>query len=515
MRLTTEDRIYAITRQIAPPTEQDKTLIISEQSLYVFFSIDICDSTKLKADVKNWFDANFMLYNVLFESMHFWKYNGDEVLYAEQFSNLETLIDIVEKAYVYMKHLQNELCNKFGKSFRLKGTIWLAEIGKDFNSSTCYHVKPNNSGDEFVGTSIDEGFRLAKKITGSKIVIDPKIIYYFLVVSSIYNNKKDYSWFEEDGKFFRYAREIPSSINDKLENLISFVRFVGFTKLKGIWNNRMYPVFWYYQSDKDNEYDEELDNIHVCPTKIKDPQQSARECYKPETLENVFNAVNISTDLKRMLNNIAEGNYAYSYTLNTQATLYYSIACVNPESNRILIAKRSSQRMHLKGVWEFIPFKHRSMEIVSTIKTEFKTLFGMDINIITDGELEQNIIPLHFCTTYRNGVGHNNLLCVAFFEGARSDEEILKSLREKVDTKVYEDFAFVDISDSAKYKSLTRKEIENDSLKALSNSNSIYCDNTATMYFAKTICAVRSFWDFFKSGKNWYDYGGRGEIVDV
>jgi len=271
----------------------------------------------------------------------------------------------------------------------------------------------------------------------------------------------------------------------------------------------------YDYTDNDNEYDEELDNIHVCPTKIKDSRHSTRECYKPETLENVFNAVNISTDLKRMLNNIAEGNYAYSYTLNTQATLYYSIGCINPESNRILIAKRSSQRKHLKGVWEFIPFKHRSMEIVSTIKTEFKTLFGMDINIITDGELEQNIIPLHFCTTYRNGVGHNNLLCVAYFEGAHSDEEILKSLREKVDTKVYEDFAFVDISDSAKYKSLTRKEIENDSLKALSNSNSIYCDNTATMYFAKTICAVRSFWDFYKSDKNWYDYGGRGEIVDV
>lgn len=501
MRPATEDKIFDITSKIAPPANQDTALIISKQSLYVFFSIDICDSTKLKTEIKKWFDANLMLYNVLFESMHFWKYNGDEVLYAEHFSDLESLIDIVVKAYTYLKQLQNELCKKerFGKSFRLKGTIWLAETGDGSDGTMCYHVKPANSGDEFVGKDIDEGFRLAKKITGSKIVLDPKIVYYFLAASSIYNNREDCSWFEEQEPFFQYAREIPRAVIKKLDAVISFVRSVGFTKLKGIWKDRMYPVFWYYQSDKDKEYDEELDNIHVSPSPIKGK-------YAPNVLEEIFDAVNVGDNLKRILTSIANGDYAYSYTLNTQSKLYYSVACVNPASNHILIAKRSPERNHLKGVWEFIPFKHRSMEIVSTIKTESKIMLGMDINLITDGELEQNIIPLHFCTTYRNGVGHNNLLCVAYFEDGHSDEDILRNLRGRINTKFYADFAFVDISDSSAYTSLTRAEIESDSLRALSKSNLVYPEKTATMYFEKSIRAISSFWACFRRGKKWFNY---------
>lgn len=506
MRPVSEDKIYEITNKIQPPVNHDTAPIMSKQSLYVFFSIDICNSTKLKTELKNWFNANLMLYNVLFDSMHFWKYNGDEVLYSEHFSDLESLIDIVVKAYTYLKQLQNELCKEFGKSFRLKGTIWLAETGDGNDGMLCYHVKPTNTGDEFVGTDIDEGFRLAKKITGSKIVLDPKIVYYFLVMSSIYNNKEDYSWFTELDPIFQYARSIPGAVNRKLGNVISFISFVGFTKLKGIWQDRMYPVFWYYQSDNDQEYDEELDNIHVEPSRIKDN-------YAPMVLEKMFDAVNVGYNFRRILNSIAQGDYAYSYTLNTQSRLYYSVACINPESKHILIAKRSSGRNHLKGVWEFIPFKHRSMEIVNTIETEFKKTYGMNISLITDEEQEQNILPLHFCTTYRNGVGHNNLLCVAYFDNGYSDEDILSHLRKNINSAFYEDFAFVETSDVFTYKSLTRTEIESDSLKAWSKTNTAYPEKTATMYFEKSIKAISSFWDSYSRGGKWFNFHGKGDEV--
>ena len=494
-------KIKEITERYSTPKtniSENSFLLVNEKSLYIFFSVDICNSTKLKANNAQWFKANKLLYGEKFESMHFWKFNGDEVLYAEPFSGIEMLIGIVESSYRYLKNLENALFNAFSKvKIPLKGTIWIAET--DLETKKNLHFKVWETGHEFLGIHIDEGFRLSKKISGSKIVLDPKIVYLFLATYHSYQGSVPSQYVISDSVFYKYARGIQKGNFEKLENIINNTVFVGYTTLNGVWANRLYPVFWYYINQKDYKYDEQLDNGLIIPEKLVSSATNATDWLSQ--LENIIDSVGISDEIKHLLSAIAAKEYKSTYSLENYSRLYYAIACVNPTSGKILIARRSNQRKHLRGVWEFIPFKHTSTAICQFIEKRFFEEFGIGIHVITDKEPENNPIPLHFCTIYRNGRAHNSLLCMAVIEEGRSDEELLALFRDKVDKSLYTDFRFVSSGDTKKYSPITMEEIMQDSINALTDNKNYFdsANNRITMYFPKSVIAVLS---FYKRSKN-------------
>lgn len=90
-------------QDLVSPPKVTENIVANDERLYMFFLIDICNSTQMKETVAAWFEATKLLYNEQFQFMHFWKYNGDEVLYAEPFSTVEAMAETISQAYIHIK----------------------------------------------------------------------------------------------------------------------------------------------------------------------------------------------------------------------------------------------------------------------------------------------------------------------------------------------------------------------------------------------------------------------------
>lgn len=496
-----QDKLNELNSKVKQPDILN-LMLEKEENLFIFLSIDMCNSTKMKKSITNWFDVTQTFYNERFNVMHFWKYNGDEVLYAEPFSNIDNLVSIIDGAYEHIKNMQATLASVSKiKDFKLKGAIWIARTYGDVSSTQNMHFCINRTTDEFLGINIDEGFRLSKKVSGSKIVIDPKIIYLLLLVDDIARYKRKYSIINDTHDFYQYAREINEKTNKKLIDLLDTVHFIDYTKLKGVWNERGYPVFWLYKNgDDDFEYDEQLDGHYSTPEKLLDSVMET-------TIERIFKSVETENEFKKILSLIASGKQVKIYTPDDVSRLYYTIACVNPNTNSVLVFLRSKERRHLKNVWEFGSFKHSSVLISDALEKKYKDVFGIDIEIITDGEKEKNILPMHFCTIHRNGQAHNSILCFAKIktdDNIKSDKDIITLIKKHIKKEDYSDFKFVNSADLDNYKSVTLEEISDDSMNALSERAEPFPDNTAVMYFRKSVMAAENFFKNNRSGDDWF-----------
>ena len=499
------NQIARIKEKVSPPKVMD-LIVAQEENLFVFLSIDICNSTLMKKEIKQWFDATKILYSVRFEPMHFWKYNGDEVLYAEPFSNLNTLLDIVTGAYSHITRLQKEICYKMkeydsGSMFKLKGSLWLARTAKDGNETTKNVFVNSTRVDEFLGVNIDEGFRLSKKVSGGKLVIDPKIVLLLQLAFDINTNNQKRRFIPEEDEFFQFCRNININQKEKIKKILECISFVNYTNLKGIWQNRGYPLFWYFEKESDFDYDEKVDNNFVFPKKLLSEDWLSR-------LETIYEKTEEKEEFQNILNIIANGNPNNIYTSDSFSRLYYSIACINPTTKKVLVAQRSTERRHLKNVWEFGMFKHSSLSIIESLEKIYKEEFGLDIEIVTDNETERNIVPLHFCTVYRNGQAHNSILCMAIIkseEGMESDEQIINSIRRVASSDRYHDFRFVNQEEAKSFKSITMNEISEDSWEALNDRATAFDDDSAIMYFKDSVCKVISYYEKMLSGKSWYE----------
>lgn len=500
--------VQSIKANIKEPDPSRNFLIVPENNLQIYFSVDVCNSTVIKTSCNDWYEINKALYDLPFPHMKFWKYNGDEVLYSECFHDINSLITIIEEAYTYIKNMQKEIQGIIKNDkiqVQLKGTIWLARISENFKCNSNIHIR-NNLSDEFLGSNIDEGFRLTQKITGSKIVLDPKIVCLFLAIRNIKAGEVCGTLIKNKEAVKQFAISLDDKTIDSINKITEKIYFISYTHLKGIWANRKYPVFWYYRKEIDFSYDEKIDDNYIEKNIVCDAKEWCKK------FDNIFNNVGANEEFNKIIELIIGLDKKNIYSLNSFAKLYYTVACINPTSGKIFIAKRSNKRQHLKGVWELIPFKHVCREIVPSVEKCFYDRFGCRITLLTDNEQEQNIIPLHFCTIFRNGEAHNNLLCVATFnfEGEenkeKTDAEIIEIIKSKDGIKdYYSDFRFVDSTEINDFNPITLKEIELDSIKSLSNSSEVYEGNQAMIYFQNSIKAVENYYKSNKLGFNWYN----------
>lgn len=499
-----KDNIKKLNKIVQKPTVTN-LMLDEEENLFVFLSVDICNSTKMKNSIPNWFQVTQTLYNERFNVMHFWKYNGDEVLYAEPFSTIDNLIDTINQAYDYIKHMQNSLSAiSEMPNFKLKGTIWIARTcGKiDDKFTKNLHIRINQTTNEFLGINIDEGFRLSEKVSGSKIVIDPKIVYLFLLSQDIYHAQKNFNVIDNKHPFHTFARDLSEDTLVLIKEILEDIYFINYTHLKGVWEERRYPVFWCYKDEtNDFEYDEQLDGVYYKAEKLIKSELST-------LIQGIFRSVNAETEFRKILALIASGKTTDTYSSESVSRLYYTIACVNPNTNNVLVFLRSKTRRHLKNIWEFGSFKHSSVLISESLEIKFKDTFGIEIEIITDGELEKNILPMHFCTIYRNGQAHNSILCFAKIKTTsllNSDNEIIDQIKKCVNSDDYSDVKFVSKDDVCNYDSISLEQISDDSMDAISGRAQPFPDNTAVMYFKKSVTAAINFFSKGNSGERWYE----------
>lgn len=458
----------------------------STDKLFLFVSFDLCNSTQLKTDEKDWFKIIEILLSQNFQAMNFWKFNGDEVIFRAEVNNLDYICGIIERTYKRLQELRQKI-SSIRSNVSIKATIWIAKADSDLNKKS-NNCKFNFNGIvEFVGKNIDEGFRLTKCSSAQKIVIDPKIIYLFLDAITVKNAAGPVV--DKTSKFNKSIlidSQQTTDIINKIKEILKKTHYIGSTICKGIWNEKPYPIYWYYnQITYGIKYNEFFNGEHIWNKNFE--ALETNDYYK---IKEIFEAVNRENEYLEIRNSI-QLDGVITQTFENQPNLYYMVACVNPVSNKVMIAHRSNTRQHLKHVWDFGNVKYQNTNVVNTIRQEYKNTFGIDIELIID-PIRNGIKPFGYCTIYRNCRPHNSLLCFAVIknEPGNSDEKLTKKINEhlsKNKNKRYEEVKFVSEKE-VNYTPLTIEEIRDDS--AMGEDVSLLGEDRCIMYFKDSIKAA-------------------------
>jgi len=233
--------------------------IVKEHALHskwcmcMFFSVDLAGATAYKAAMREshtdqkrdtrWCEAFHTFYKVfpkiLFEKyverktkeddIHplcqpvTWKYVGDEILFYAPVSCHRHLVDHITYFHETLKKYSNDYLDEHDQLLRCKGTSWLAGFPVNnriilIDDSTGAKTKQPPSRIDFLGSSIDTGFRLTKFATPQKLVVSFELAWmladYYVSMQS--DNNSGWMRFHFDGRY----------------------------ELKGVNNSRPYPVFW-------------------------------------------------------------------------------------------------------------------------------------------------------------------------------------------------------------------------------------------------------------------------------
>lgn len=241
----------------------------------LFFSIDIINSTKLKYDSKNewktiikegFYDLFPKIWDNQCSCMEIfnlkpskvkiklarpieWKKNGDEILYVVDFFDSYSNFNVVDDNYkkediiknIYEIALWQIICfrrsiivfNNESKDIKVKGTAWYA----DFPQNNEVIDSKNN---DYIGKSIDIGFRLTKYAEVGKLIISVELAIILMRDNYITLERNDVRLHIE-------RREV----------------------LKGVLWDAPYPIIWINMQDKLTELELELQsNNRQCATKI-------------------------------------------------------------------------------------------------------------------------------------------------------------------------------------------------------------------------------------------------------
>lgn len=461
----------------------------SQKQLMLFLSFDITDSTKLKLRYpKEWANVIHILLSSKFQPMEVWKFNGDEVLYKRNVTSLEFILKILAQAYKFMESLQKQMKVHINE-ISVKSTIWLAVTEQDLNEYRYNYSFKFEEFNDFVGKSIDEGFRLTKCSSMQKIACDPKLVY---IVLDAYEYLKHGVTGFSDSRFCRSVSSCDKSeMLKQIGELLKNLHLVGYAKCKGVWDNNPYPIYWYYSNSSGNgiHYSEYLNGEHLWQKETIHPLFEDSRGYQPalENIRSIFEQMQIVPEIEEIYD-ILELDGEIAVSSEGKANLYFMVACVNPKTNKVLIAKRSPTRKHLKNVWDFGNVKYQNVKMKGIIEKDYKNTFGIDIKLFTDAERMDYIKPYGYCTIYRNSRAHNGILCYALIDNPKdlSEEELIDYINNyKAD--IYSEVRFVDEKDVSGFRELTLDDIIEDSKSAENGSNEPYTENCGIMFFRNSI----------------------------
>ena len=344
--------------------------IDQEELLYVFISIDLVNSTAYKYKYpQRWpkvfhdfymksteYLSNFFVHSEL----KVWKSLGDEILFYVTIKNRTEMYKLLEYVDNTLVTLQDFLSKD--DSIQVRASVWIADIIeynegiKDYNNvSFSSGVHKEYQSLDFIGSDIDTGFRLSKYVTKGRIVICAKIAYILCKMNC----------------------------PDECEHNISkHLKIVGYVKLKGVWNNRAYPIIWYCKDWKNIvfDYDEHMDSNVV-------------DNIKYNRIENISELGKVLADLGKKgrcdkLYNLfittMEKKTEPSHELIENSEFDMVAIVLNRDTKKVFMVKRTN-RTYLNDIWEFGSSLLTSNETFEeTIKKTYKKEFNITIDFIED-----------------------------------------------------------------------------------------------------------------------------------
>lgn len=360
----------------------------NKNGAFLFISFDLVNSTNFKSLYPTKWPVIFNRFYELVENHALksfinsavWRYAGDEILFYKQIDEISDLYDVPKLAHRVIKTVTEALNSRYGETKNIlfiKSTLWVAEATfvKSQNLSESDAILNNliinfdinqKRNVDFLGSDIDLGFRISEYAQRDKVVVSAELAYLL----------------------YRERGIIEESCNyDVLDSL----RIVSYENLKGIWNNRHYPIIWYHESweqpDEMFLYDEHFNSEIV--SKIKSKEFSDE--MKIDRLKKIFTEVDNLEKVNSIVSCLKDSSpidVLPSVSQYNQVELHCVAVCFNDEGH-ILIAKRPSDKRRLPNIWEFgCGQLKKSQDFIECLSESYKEDFGADL------DFQSELIPI-------------------------------------------------------------------------------------------------------------------------
>jgi hypothetical protein len=284
-----------------------KSLEILNPSLKLFLSVDVIGSTEYKSklliselseensaynwrdffvefydtfqeSIKEWY-THFDEHDTLYKDFYLWKNLGDELVFIVE---IKEEINIHKHLSVFKKSVKD--FNKLDKELKVKGSAWIVEIPVTnaviFTSD--YKLSNNSENLDFIGPSIDIGFRISKFSSERAFVISVELA------------------------------EILSRKNI-CHRFIIF--FDGEQVVKGVLKQNKYPIIWIFMFNLNTPIEEKLYGVIRNPVNLLGLNKYCKEYIKKH--KHILTANTIPSlenqEYKNKYNSVMETFYRQKY----------------------------------------------------------------------------------------------------------------------------------------------------------------------------------------------------------
>lgn len=451
-----KDNGYIVSRKkgIADLLSQSNDLINESNNLlrgvYVFVSMDLTNSTLFKSRHKNmWPKFVSAFYETVMDNFGFlrfrdyvaeeneiikskemnsnvinhigefqlWKTVGDEVLLYSKVPTWETLYNIIlhidnkrkniidktiekaisntlsgkrknnnEKETEEEKEIVKEHEHIYKQYFDIKTTVWIASCAGDINeiNSNSYpnlaYKSTNYSNEElsdniehldFMGPDIDEGFRLCEYAEKKQMIISPKLMYLLI--------------------------RLRENDSDQINILNLNFKIVNYVTMKGVWENRLYPIIMFCQHDPERSeielwkemFDYDAFDNSLLYANIEKHQEkflqdkkfsvlNLQHIYKNAIRENEMDALVQSFLIQeKAMKNITE-----TKLVDKKTKFEFHISCLCYNDNKFWLTK------HQEHGWSFGCIQVlQNTDYFEFVKQSYKKKYNLDIHVDSSNEI--------------------------------------------------------------------------------------------------------------------------------
>ncbi|APT76056.1 hypothetical protein LN42_06425 [Marinitoga sp. 1137] len=398
----------------------------SMEKVYMFISYDMVNSVAYKTRHKNWINQIWNYYTQLNDLIKakitmakIWKTLGDEIIFFVPVYSKDEIEKYTKYAYEILIEQNDEMRKKLKLSF--KSTVWLASVCEQSFDEELKNEKCNNiifdkyeEGDknevlrpynfeksvDFIGEDIDIGFRISKFSRKRRMIVDANISYFLS--------------------------------DDKSSNLY----LIDYKKIKGVWNERYYPIIWYYEEDFKNKTLKEslyYDEHFFCEFSNKIKKGEVVKIDEKEQIEKILEDADKMETIKRIEEYFKRNTKKRGDTVPGKrseiAEVHCVALCLKKNDNRIeaFVVKRSKDRYRFPKKWEFGCAQLKGNETFEErLEEEYNKRFGLKIKVLEP-------INSYFFKD-RNGRKIPGIIFLA---------EIKDSNKIDIDKEKYEEYRFI------------------------------------------------------------------------
>ena len=196
------------------------------------------------------------------------------------------------------------------------------------------------------------------------------------------------------------------------------LNIIGYEKLKGVWNDSLYPIIWYYNNKTVSEvweslglsgnapkfkdsfyYDEMVGNelVQHFLARVRFPSDN-KDLIEPAMYEidkacsKICNDKNLHEKLKYLKKTMESGPRVIDQKGQVfPLQLHCAVVCCDTQRKAILIAKRGSNHLYDCEKWDFGCAKaDGNHNLVEKIKDAYRNFFGVEIDLVMDTSREDS-----------------------------------------------------------------------------------------------------------------------------